>query len=203
MLPGLRGLLVAALLAAAMSSLDSALNGLAATTYVDLYLPFLHRGLNTIPKEAECGGPPGSTPKGAADARGLRTSRALVLLFGVILAVVAMVFGRQPSILWFGLRIMGYTYGALLGVFLLAVLTRNRGSELGNMVAMTTSVFVVLFLTADSLPGSLGALRSGLLGPLGVSKIAWPWAIVMGTAWTFGVAALRPTARHVQAKAQG
>lgn len=171
---GLRGLFVAALLAAAMSSLDSALNGLAATSYVDVYVP-LFRG-------------------GKDDPAGVRVSRVLVVFFAVVLAVTAMIFGRHESILWFGLRIMGYTYGALLGIFLLA-LTRHRASELGNVIAMATSVLVVLFLTAD-LGGPLAAARSAFLSPLGVSKIAWPWAITLGTAWTFGVARLWPAPRR-------
>ncbi|MFH1723927.1 MAG: sodium/solute symporter [Elusimicrobiota bacterium] len=174
---GLRGLLVAGLLAAAMSSLDSALNGLASAAYSDIYRPFFLKH--------DDGG------------RGVRISRAMVIVFAVVLAAVAMVFGRQPSILWFGLRIMGYTYGALLGVFLLAVLTRRRGSETGNVVAMTTSVLVILFLTADLAGGGLAHARAALLAPLGVAKIAWPWAIVIGTLWTFGLAALWPPRRHL------
>ncbi|MFH2203679.1 MAG: sodium/solute symporter [Elusimicrobiota bacterium] len=166
---GVRGLLVAALLAAAMSSLDSALNGLASTVYVDLYVPFATRRLD--------------------DGQSIRLSRGLVVVFGVILAGVAMLFGGDTSILWLGLRIMGYTYGALLGVFLLAVLTKSRGHEYANVAAMATSVLVVLFLTADLPPGP-AALRSGLLSPLGISQIAWPWAIVIGTAWTLGWGAL-------------
>lgn len=167
---GLRGLLVAALLAAAMSSLDSCLNGLASTAYIDLYRRFA--------------GDPGGK-------KAMLVSRGLVVLFGLILAAMAMSFGRKPSILWFGLRIMGYTYGALLGVFLLAVLTKRRGSEWGNVAAMATSILVVLFLTAD-LGAALQSLRGVVLAPLGVAKIAWPWAIVIGTVWTFGVAAAFP-----------
>ncbi|MEE8425412.1 MAG: hypothetical protein V3S11_06265, partial [Elusimicrobiota bacterium] len=171
--PGMRGLLVAALLAAAMSSLDSALNGLASTAYADLYLPFVR--------------------KGKADKKSVQTSRVFVVAFGVILAAVAMNFGSKPSILWFGLRIMGYTYGALLGIFLLAVLTKRRGAEWTNVAAMATSVIVVLFLTAGLGEGALASMRSTLLSPLGVDQIAWPWAIVIGTAWTFGVASIWPT----------
>ena len=173
---GLRGLLVAGLLASAMSSLDSALNGLASTVYIDFYLPFV----------------------GKVDQakKGIKASRALVIVFGVILAGTAMIFGGDTSILWLGLRMMGYTYGALLGVFLLAVLTKNRGAEIPNVIAMATSVLVVLFFTAGLADGgTLASLRASVLSPLGIEKIAWPWAIVIGTTWTFGWASLFPTGR--------
>jgi len=169
---GLRGMLVAALLAAAMSSLDSALNGLASTVYVDLFKPLTRRTLK--------------------DADAVKLSRVLVVIFGVILAATAMMFGAQPSILWFGLKIMGYTYGALLGVFLLSVLTKDRGSEVGNAAAMVSSLAVVVFLTAELAPGPLASVRSMMLSPLGIPRFAWPWAIAIGTAWTFGLAALWP-----------
>lgn len=170
---GTRGMLVAALLAAAMSSLDSALNGLASTAYVDIYLPL--------------------TKKRSSDKDSIRLSRILVIVFGVILAGTALFFSGDTSILWLGLRIMGYTYGALLGVFLLAVTfpppkgmpaDARRTLEYANIAAMSTSVFVVLFFTAE-LPAALSTLRTFILSPLGVSQIAWPWAIVIGTAWTY------------------
>lgn len=176
---GLRGLLVAGLLAAAMSSLDSALNALASTVYVDLWEPYFRRG-----------------QWGAKG--GVQLSRWLVVGFGILLALVAMGFGPRPSILWFGLRIMGYTYGALLGVFLLAVLTKGRGSDTGNVVAMLSSVAMVLFLTAELDAGLLSAVRTLLLSPLGISKVAWPWAVVFGTFWTFGLGALCPTRGRVK-----
>jgi SSS family solute:Na+ symporter len=166
---GVRGLLVAGLLAAAMSSLDSALNGLASTAYVDLY-----------------------SRNGRAK-NSMLISRVFVVLFAVILAVVAALFGQQPSILWFGLKIMGWTYGALLGIFLLAVLTKKRGNEYLNVAAMLSSVFVVLVCTAQS--GVFPSLRSALHLP----AIAWPWAIVIGTTWTFGVGALGTRGKKAQA----
>ena len=89
---GLRGILVAALLAAAMSSLDSALSGLASSAYFDL-----------------------GQRQQTRDTVGLFWPRAFVVIFAIVLAVIAVGFGSQPSILWFGLQIMGYTYGGLSG----------------------------------------------------------------------------------------
>ncbi len=166
---GLRGLLIAGLLAAAMSSLDSALNALASTGYVDIIQRYSRRLSR------------------AADS--VRISRIMVLLFGVLLTVIGIVFAHTESILWLGFRITGYTYGALLGIFLLAVTTRSRGCDRTNLIAMLSSLAVVVFLTAESV-GVLGGLRTALLSPLGVDAIAWPWAIVVGTTWTLVFSAM-------------
>lgn len=156
---GLRGLLMAGLLAAAMSSLDSALNALASTAYMDLYRKY-------TPWE--------STPEEA-----VRVSRGLSVAFAVALVLTAMVFGRQPGILWVGFRVMGYTYGTLLGLFLLAVWTDTRGSDTGNLIAIPVSIGLVLVLTAAP--------------PYGTAALAWPWGIVVGTASTVLIGSLWAT----------
>lgn len=181
---GLRGLLVAGLLAAAMSSLDSALNGLASTAVVDLVRPWW-RGAQAL-----------------SDAQTVRLSRALVAVFAVVLAGTAMAFGRQPSILWFGLQAMGWTYGGLLGVFLLAIATERRVSEWATVGAMVTSVPVVLFFTRDLWP-AITVLRQWMLTPLGIDAIGWAWGIVIGTAWTFALAGLWPAGRGDSGPAHG
>lgn len=162
--PGLKGLLIAGLLAAAMSSLDSAINALASTAYIDIYK-------NHINKNAD-------------EKNAVKISRIFVVFFALILIVIAIIFGRTSSILWLGFKIVGYTYGGMLGIFLLAVLTKNRGNDIVNIISMVTSVIIVIFLTADSV-GILTGLRNIILYPLGIDSIAWPWAIVIGTIWTF------------------
>jgi len=159
---GLRGLLVAGLLAAAMSSLDSALNGLASTAFIDIYKPHWAK------------------ERTVSDAEALKFSRILVAIFAVILAATAMIFGRQTSILWFGLQAMGWTYGGLLGLFLLAIFTTKKTSEFGNVFALVTSVAVVLFFTKWL-------------------TVGWSWGIVIGTGWTYGVAYIWPTREQAQA----
>jgi SSS family transporter len=164
--PGLRGLLIAALLAAAMSSLDSALNALSSTFYIDIYKRYIR---------------PETTEKHA-----VTISRYSVIIFAAVLALVAMQCGRTESVLWLGFKIFGYTYGAMIGVFLIAVLTDRRGNDIANVVIMVTSVLMVLFLTADSI-GPLQEVRSTILSPLGIEKISWKWSIIIGSIWTFGI----------------
>ena len=170
--PGLRGLLIAGLIAAAMSSLDSALNALASTAYIDIFQRYFQ-----IVRD---------------DIQAVRISRCLVIVFAFLLAGIAIFFCRTESILWLGFRIVGYTYGGLLGIFLLAVMTSKRGNDLINLVAMTSSIGIVIFLTNESV-GVFNTFRAKLLTPLDTDFIAWPWAILIGTVWTFSLSILLPT----------
>ena len=162
--PGLRGLLIAGLISAAMSSLDSALNALGSTAYVDIVERYYCSAVDDI--------------------HAVRISRGLVAGFAGMLTIIAIVFCKTESILWLGFRIVGYTYGGLLGIVLLGVLTTRRGNDTINLLAMTSSVGVVIFLTAESV-GPLAGFRRLFLEPLGIDHFAWPWAILIGTAWTF------------------
>lgn len=144
---GLRGALIAALLAAAMSSLDSALSGLSSSAYFDL----------------------GLTRKPQGMAQDLSGPRMLVVMFAVILAAIAIWFGSQPSILWFGLKMMGYTYGGLLGLFVIAAVFPRLASDLAATIAVLTAIPVVVVLT------QWGA---------GFPPIPWPWAVIIGVTWT-------------------
>ena len=74
---------------------------------------------------------------------------------------------------------MGYTYGGMLGIFLLAVLTKKRGNDILNAVIMFSSILVVIALTSNS-----------FMATFSVKALAWPWAIVIGTVYTFGVASI-------------
>ncbi|BBM86720.1 sodium:solute symporter [Candidatus Uabimicrobium amorphum] len=162
--PGMRGILIAGLFAAAMSSLDSALNALASTAYVDIYKRYIN-------------------PHDKDDANSVAISRIYVALFALILASVASLFSQVDSILWFGFRIFGYLYGALLAVFLLAVMSKRRFWDTGNLIAMLTSVVVVIWLTSKNIPGTSIELWSS-------KPLAWQWALPAGTIWTVVVALL-------------
>jgi SSS family transporter len=145
---GLRGLLIAGVLAAAMSSTDSALGALSSSAVVDIYKPYIR--------------------KGASERHYLRASRWFVVLFATFLIAIAIASRNTQGVLWLGLKIGSFTYGGLLGIFLLGTLVR-KGSNLGNIIAMLTSL--VPTLTVFFLEPYL--------------HISWPWIIVIGSAWTF------------------
>ena len=160
---GLRGLLVAGIFAASMSSLDSALGALSSTAVTDVYRPFVRPG--------------------ADERHYLRVGRWCALLFGVLLAAVALAFAGYDELLWETFKWVGLIFGGMLGVFMLGVTTKDRGHDRINMVAMLTSV------------AGLVALKWAQ-EHYDVLYIAWPWWIVLGTAWTVGLGACFRTRRR-------
>ena len=116
---GVAGLLVAAILAAAMSNLSAALNSLSSTTVVDFYMGWRPR---------------------AADRERMVVSRASTVLWALVLfavAVYAVHTGGTGNVVEIGLSIASVAYGCLLGVFLLGTLTRTA-TQGGAIVGMVT-----------------------------------------------------------------
>ena len=155
---GISGLIVAALFAAAMSSLSSSLNSLASSTTYDLYKPYFGKS-NT-------------------DAEDLAISRKITLVWGIILSVSAIFFaflqlqgGERPAIVELGLGIASYTYGGLLGAFLLGMLfdkPDKRDAMIGFFTGLITLLFMVQGPIQNVLPGN------GL-------AIAWPLYTLVGS----------------------
>ena len=112
---GIAGLLVAAILAAAMSNLSAALNSLSSTTVVDFYMRL--------------------RPNADDRERGI-ISKSSTVLWALVLfaiAVYSVKVGGKGHVVEIGLSIASVAYGCLLGVFLLGTLTtRHRDSAAGN-----------------------------------------------------------------------
>ena len=145
------GLLIAAILAAAMSNLSAALNSLSSSSIMDFYLRF-RRGFRPELSEA-----------GRLRLARLATVGWALVLFG--LAVLAL--HRVGRVVEVGLQIASVAYGALLGVFLLGVLTK-RTNQSGAIVGMICGLAMELYLW-------------------GWSQIAFTWWVAIGTCVTFGV----------------
>jgi SSS family solute:Na+ symporter len=109
---GLGGLVIAAVFAAAMSTLSSSMSSLASATTFDF-----QRELNRTDEAA------------------LRASRILTAVWAVALAGVAVLARAWGSVLEAGLTITSITFGPVLGVFGLAVANRQIG-ETGVLAAM-------------------------------------------------------------------
>jgi len=144
---GISGLLIAAILAAAMSNLSAALNSLSSSTMIDFYFRW----------------------RPELDERNrLRLSRTATLLWAVVLAALAvMALHRVGRVVEVGLQIVSVAYGALLGVFLLGVLTR-RANQNGAILGMLCGFAVGLSLWFWS-------------------HIAFTWWVAIGTCVTFAV----------------
>jgi SSS family solute:Na+ symporter len=144
---GVRGIMIAAILAAAMSTLSSSLNAMASTTVVDFFRPFLRRDFSARNQ--------------------LRVSRWITVFWGVVLTILAILSRKVNSVLEAGLTIASITYGSMLGVFLLGVLTKKANEK-----------------------GSILGMAFGLVSMLSVwyfSTIAFTWYVLIGTGITFSV----------------
>jgi SSS family solute:Na+ symporter len=120
---GISGLMIAALLAAAMSNLSGSLNSLSSTTLVDFYRPLW----GSQKSEAEL----------------LKLSRWFTAIWGLALVAIAMVARGWGSVFTAGLTIASIVYGPMLGSFLLGVLTR-RTSQFGVITGMAVSLVCMI-----------------------------------------------------------
>lgn len=110
--PVVLGLVIAAIFAAAMSSIDSVLNALSAATIVDYYRRWVR-------------------PK-CSEQHALRAGRAVTMFWGVIATVTALWLGGGGSVIEMINRVGSFFYGSLLGVFALALFVRRAGEAAGT-----------------------------------------------------------------------
>jgi Na+/proline symporter len=176
--PGVAGLVMAAILAAAMSNLSAALNALASTTVLDLWRPLAE----TRSKRArQCLAPTFAPTAGDGmgndmgndmedDARWLRLSRYATVVWGVVLFGVALLARQWGNVLQAGLYIASIVYGSLLGVFLLGLLTKRVG-EIAAMCGMCVGLGLMLYVRF-------------------ATPIAFTWYVVIGTGATFATGML-------------
>jgi SSS family transporter len=158
---GLRGLVIAGILAAAMSTHSSAINSLASSVTYDFYAPVTGR---------------------TDQSHLFRVGRIITVIWGVGLALAALGFVltttrmTTPAVV-LALSIASITYGALLGTYILAgrwPKARGRDVVLAAIVTIAVMLFVVF---------ARPIVQSGhwtWLAPL--SRLAWPWYVPLGTA---------------------
>jgi solute:Na+ symporter, SSS family len=165
---GLAGLVVAGILAAAMSTISSSINALASSMTHDLYASWTGR---------------------RDPAHLFRVGRLFSLLWGVGLIGGALFFqyyarGSDTPVVVLALSIASITYGALLGTYLLAARwPRARGRDVVGAVLGTVAVMlVVVFARRLAQDGAME-----WLAPVG--RLAWPWYVPLGTLLTFGAGA--------------
>ena len=156
---GVAGLMVAAILAAAMSNLSAAVNSLSSSSMVDFYLAW---------------------KPDADEGRRARLSRAMTLFWAMLLFVLALMSRGGGHVVEVGLSIASVAYGALLGVFLLGTLTRSA-TESGAMIGMIGGLLanILLWRQPHALHFMLGNVH--ILFP----KIAWTWFVLIGSLFTF------------------
>jgi SSS family solute:Na+ symporter len=144
---GISGLLIAAILAAAMSNLSAALNSLSSSAIMDFYVRLR---------------------PAADDRKRMRLSRLATLFFAIVLFALA-VFSLHKAgrVVEVGLQIASVAYGALLGVFLLGVLTKRanqRGAVLGMLFGFSADLYLWRW-----------------------TQVPWTWWVLIGTCVTFAI----------------
>jgi Na+/proline symporter len=158
--PGLAGLVVASILAAAMSTVASSLNSLSSASTHDFYAPLTGRN---------------------DPAHLLKVGRVLTLIWAIVLVGGALAFrSRDTPVVVVALSIASLTYGALLGTYILGGMW-PRASQGHAIVAIATCLFVMSWVVfAPQLAALLGHPR--WLDAL--SQLAWPWYVPLGTTLT-------------------
>ncbi|MDI6766292.1 MAG: sodium:solute symporter [Bacteroidota bacterium] len=155
---GLSGLIIAGLLAAAMSTLSGSVNSLASAVMLDFYKPYFGKNLS--------------------DKKELSISRLVSLLWAILLVGMAIffIYSGSKSLVEIALSVASFTYGGLLGIFLLGVLNNNvQQSEaiISFFVGITVMIIVVIF-----------------------GNIGWTWYTLIGSSTTVLVGGLIGLVRH-------
>jgi Na+/proline symporter len=160
---GLLGLVLAAIVAATMSTHSGTINALAAATTHDIYLPL--------------------TGRAPDDPQTLKVGKQFALAWGLALTFGALLFKQQGTpVVVIALSIASFTYGGLLGGFFLGLFwarAQQRDAILGMSVGIAAMAFVVF---AKPLVTAFPALLPWLGG---VKDVAWPWYVLIGTSLTF------------------
>ncbi|MCY3676401.1 MAG: sodium:solute symporter [Gemmatimonadetes bacterium] len=147
---GLAGLFIAAIIAAAMSSISSELNSLSTTSIIDFYRRWFR-------------------PE-ASDAHYLRVSKVATAFWGVFACAVAVYAVSLGSLIEVVNRFGSFFYGSILGVFLLAMVSRARG--VGAFVALIAGMGAVAAVT------------------FGAPDVSFLWHNVIGAATVLAVGVL-------------
>jgi len=174
---GVAGLLMAGILAAAMSTISSSISALASSVTSDLYAGLRRRRASEAEEAAHL----------------LRAGRWFSLLWGVLLTAAAVGFhalaaGRDTPVVVLALSIASVTYGALLGAYLLA---GWRGAAVDGRDVITGAAGAVLLMLGVVFAARLAALPAlAALEPVlaSVGRLAFPWYVPLGTALTVALA---------------
>jgi Na+/proline symporter len=122
---GLAGLVIAGMLAAVMSNAASSLNSMASSSLIDFY-PRADR----LSRKSQ-----------------LLFSRGLSVIWALVIIGLAMLARNWGGVVEAGLTVISITYGSLLGIFLLGMLTRMR-SETAGLIGMIVSLATMLAIKA-------------------------------------------------------
>lgn len=191
---GIRGLILAGVFATAMGSLSAALNALATSFTNDWYIPFFARS--------------------SSERHHVTAARFFTALFALLMIAVAVgtayVKVKNPDfrIIPFVIGIAGLFLGPMLGIFLIGMFTKRRGSDFGNMFAITIGLVLMFFLSGQhvTLMNIIDPAASGqppkYLIPGWLPTVSWTWYAMIGGLIVFAIGVFFPTPRHVLQEAE-
>ena len=177
---GIRGLVLAGIFATAMGSFSAALNALATGATNDWYLRWV---------------------RGRSEAHYVTAARWFTVLFAALMVVIAGAFAyakvTHPDlrIIPVVLGIAGFILGPMLGVFLIGMFTERRGSDAGNMLAISAG------LLATVIVGKLDVMIVNGVAPLfgfdgtyqhpaSIPEVSFTWWAMIGALVVFSVGVL-------------
>lgn len=147
---GVSGIIIAGLFAAALSTLAGSMSALASSTMLDLYKPFT--GINDTIKE-------------------LKISRYFTVMWAVLLIGSAFFFMSSPqTVVELALSIASFTYGGLLGTFILGLINKKATQE-------------------DALAGFIGGILI-MITVISLQLVAWTWYTLVGVIATVTIGSL-------------
>ncbi|KAF0140008.1 MAG: Na+/proline symporter [Stygiobacter sp.] len=149
--PGVIGIIIAGLFAAALSTLAGSVSSLASSTMMDLYIPFFG--------------------KHKSESAQLKISRLFTIMWTVLLVFAALFFmNTTQTVVELALSIASFTYGGLLGTFLLGILVKNA-REKDALIGFAAGIIIMIFVITFKL-------------------VAWTWFTIVGVSATLLVGGL-------------
>jgi solute:Na+ symporter, SSS family len=198
---GIRGLVLAGIFATAMGSFSAALNALATGATNDWYLPWV---------------------RGKSAAHYVQAARWFTVLFAVLMIAIAggfayaKVTNADLRIIPVVLGVAGFILGPMLGVFLIGMLTTRRGSDAGNMLALSAGLLATIVVSKFgvvmlSMVMPVFGIHRTFEPPLGIPEVSFTWWPMIGALVVCGVGILFRTpdrvlesaARHAEAARRG
>jgi len=188
---GIRGLVLAGIFATAMGSFSAALNALATGATNDWYLRWV---------------------RGKPETHYVKAARWFTVLFSVLMVVIAGAFAyakvTHPDlrIIPVVLGIAGFILGPMLGVFLIGMFTERRGSDTGNMIAISAGLVATVIVgkldvTLVHTLAPLFGLDATYQHPSSIPEVSFTWWAMIGALVVFCVGVLFRTPEPVLASA--
>jgi Na+/proline symporter len=174
---GIRGLVLAGVFATAMGSLSTALNALATSFTNDWYIPYFSRHRN--------------------EAHHVAAARLFTAIFAILMIIIAVgsayvkVKNSEFRIIPFVIGIAGLFLGPMLGVFLIGMFTKSRGSDTGNIIAISIGLVAMIFISGQhvELANMFIGTHAGYkyVVPEWFPTVAWTWYAMFGGLIVFAI----------------